>query len=397
MSIRRFFRRSRWDDERARELEAYLAISTDENVARGMTPADARDAARRKLGNVTRIREEIFEMNTIAFLDAAWRDLRYGARLLRLNPGFAIVAILSLALGVGANTAIFQLLDAVRLRTLPVANPQELAYIDFAQGSMRSGWFSTRSARLTYAQWEQIRTLPQAFSATIAWSANRFNLAAGGEARYAEGLYVTPDFFRVLGVQPILGRGFTPEDDRPGCGSPGAVVSHAFWQRELAGDPNAPGRTVTLDGRQFRVIGVTPASFFGVEVGKRYDVAVPLCADALLSEDGKGRMPGRTAWWLSAMGRLKPGWTAERATAHLQALSQAITEASLPPSYRPSEAKKYLANKLAATAGSTGVSGLRREYETPLWLLLATTGLVLLIACANLANLLLARASVRER
>ena len=330
-------------------------------------------------------------------LDTVRQDLRFAARQLRLNPGFTAVAVLSLGLGVGANTAIFQLLDAVRLRTLPVANPQELAYIDFAQGSMRSGWFSTRSARLTYAQWEQIRTLPQAFSATMAWSANRFNLAAGGEARYAEGLYVTPDFFRVLGVQPILGRGFTPEDDRPGCGSPSAVVSHAFWQRELAGDPNAPGRTVTLDGRQFRVIGVTPASFFGVEVGKRYDVAVPLCADALLSEDGKGRMPGRTAWWLSAMGRLKPGWTAERATAHLQALSPAITEASLPPSYRPSEAKKYLANKLAATAGGTGVSGLRREYETPLWLLLATTGLVLLIACANLANLLLARASVRER
>ncbi len=262
-------------------------------------------------------------MDRIRWLDTVRQDLRFAVRQLRLNPGFTAVAVLSLALGVGANTAIFQLLDAVRLRTLPVANPQELAYVDLAKGSLRSGWFSTRSARLTYTQWEQIRTLQQSFSGTMAWSASRFNLAAGGEARYAQGLYVTADFFRVLGVQPILGRGFTPEDDAPGCGSPSAVVSHAFWQRELGGDPNAPGRTVTLDGRPFRVLGVTPASFFGVEVGTRYDVAVPLCADVLLSENGKGRKDSRTAWWLSAIGRLKPGWTLERASAHLQALSPA--------------------------------------------------------------------------
>src|ERR1700730_13528267 len=158
-------------------------------------------------------------MDRIGWLKNIWQDLRYAARQLRLNPGFAAVAVLSLGLGVGANTAIFQLLDAVRLRTLPVANPQELAYINLAKGSMRSGWFSTRSARLTYTQWEQIRTLQQSFSGTMGWSASR--------------LFVPADFFGVLGVQPMLGRGFTPEDDQPGCGSPSAVVSHAFWQREL--------------------------------------------------------------------------------------------------------------------------------------------------------------------
>ena len=324
-------------------------------------------------------------------------DLRYGARQLRLNPAFTAVAVLSLALGIGANTAIFQLVDAVRLRTLPVEKPQELAYIDFARGSMRSGWFSTRSARLTYTQWDLIRKQQQAFTGTLAWSATRFNLATGGESRYADGMYVSGDFFRVLGVQPILGRGFTAEDDQVGCGSPGAVVSYAFWQREFGGDPGVLGRTVLLDGRPFPVLGVTGPWFFGVEVGNRYDVALPLCADSLLSQDGASRIPNRTAWWLSAMGRLKPGWTVERAAAHLQAISPGITQASLPPTYRPDQAKRYLNNKLTATAGGTGVSGLRREYEQPLWLLLATTGLVLLIACANLANLLLARASVRER
>src|SRR5262245_2013177 len=129
MSIKRFLNRSRWDDERARELDAYLTIETDENIARGMTPREARLAAERKLGNRTLIREEIYQMNTISVLDNAWRDLRYGARLLRLNPSFAIIAVLSLALGVGANTAIFQLLDAVRLRTLPVTDPQQLVEV----------------------------------------------------------------------------------------------------------------------------------------------------------------------------------------------------------------------------------------------------------------------------
>ena len=324
-------------------------------------------------------------------------DLRFALRQLRLNPTFTFVSVLSLALGIGANTAIFQLIEAVRMRTLPIEKPQEMAYLDFAKGSKRSGWFSTRSARFTYAQWEQIRTRREAFSGTIAWSSARFNLAQGGEARYADGLYVNGDFFPVLGVPAVLGRTFTAQDDQPGCGSPGAVISYAFWQREFGGDAGVLGRSVRLEGRPVSILGVTPPSFFGVEVGNRYDVALPVCADPLFAEDGKGRIPSRHAWWLSAMGRLKPGWTIERANALFQTLSPSIMEATLPPVYRPDDAKRYLANKLKVTPGGTGVSGLRRNYENPLWMLLATTGLVLLIACANLANLLLARASVRER
>src|SRR5438445_1781519 len=248
-------------------------------------------------------------MSVFGWLDALKQDVRYGVRQLRSNPGFTAVGVLSLALGIGANTAIFQLVDAVRLRTLPVQNPEELATIDFPRGSQRSGWFSSRSARFTFAQWEQIRSQQQAFSGTIAYSATRFNLARGGVARYAEGLFVSGDFFRVLGVPALLGRTFTADDDKSDCGSPGAVVSYAFWQRELGANPNAVGQTVSLDGRPYPIVGVTPPSFFGVEVGSQYDVAIPLCADRLMAPDGRSRAPNRISWWLASMGRLKPGWS----------------------------------------------------------------------------------------
>jgi predicted permease len=310
---------------------------------------------------------------------------------------FTVVAVLSLGLGIGANTAIFQLIDAIRLRALPVPNPQDLAYIDFAKGSHRSGWWSTRSANFTSQQWESVSQLQQPFSGMIAWSAKDFNLAQEGKARYAEGLFVSGDFFSVLRVPAVVGRVFTALDDRPGCGSPGAVIGYSFWQGEFGGDPAVTSRNVRLDGRLFPVIGVAAPGFFGVEIGHRFDIAIPLCSDPMFWEPGKGRIPAPAGWWLSLMGRLKPGWTIERANAQIQTVSPSVMRETLPPSYRADGAKKYLANKLTVTSGATGVSQLRRQYEDPLWILLSITGLVLLIACANLANLLLARASVRER
>jgi putative ABC transport system permease protein len=397
MSIRRFFRRSRWDDERARELEAHLAIETDDNVARGMTPDEARDAARRKLGNTTLVREEIYRMNTVTALETVVQDVRHGLRLLRLNPAFALVATLSLALGVGANTAIFQLLDAVRLRTLPVHDPQQLAEarIAVAKGG-RSGHFTSRRPMLTYPIWEGIRDRQQAFSSVFVWAANEFNLTTGGEGRYAQGLWVSGDFFQTLGVPALAGRVLTREDDRPGCAAPPAVISYGFWQREYGGEPSILGREILLDGHAYAVAGVMPPSFFGVEVGRAFDVAIPLCAEPL-STGADSAITRPASWFLAMFGRLKPGWTLERADAHLAALSAAIFAETVPSDYRADDAEHYRAFKLGAFAAKTGVSNLRRDYESPLWLLLGTTGLVLVIACANLANLMLARATARER
>ncbi|HEY7789414.1 MAG TPA: ABC transporter permease [Vicinamibacterales bacterium] len=395
MSWRRFFRRSRWDEERARELESYLQIETDAQIARGLSPEDARAAARRKLGNATRIREEIYAMNTIGWLETLWQDLRYGARLLRLNPGFATVAILSLALGVGANAAIFQLIDTVRLRTLPVSHPEQLVEIQIGS-THRTGSFTGRRPMLTYPLLEAIRRDQQAFSGLAVWSAAQFDLSQGGEAQNVQALYVNGDFFPTLGVEPIAGRLFVPSDDVRGCGAPGVVISSPFWQRQYGGAASVIGQTLTLDGHAFDILGVTPAAFFGVDVGRSFDVAVPLCADSIIRAE-KGRLDGRASWWLAVLGRLKPGWSATRATAQLAAISPGLFRATLPEQYGPDDAKGYLAMKLAAEPAPAGTSALRRRYDTPLWLLLGATALLLLITCANLANLLLARATARER
>ena len=325
-----------------------------------------------------------------------WQDVRHSLRLLRLNPGFTTVAILSLALGIGANTAIFQLLDAVRLRTLPAKDPQQLAIVRLETHNWSAGRHHGRYSDITNPQWEQIRDHQEGFSSIFAWAENDFNLASSGEARYAHGMFVSGDFFKVLETQPLIGRLLSTEDDRRGCGAQAAVVSYAFWQHEYNGDPGVIGHKITLDGNPFPIVGVTPPGFFGVEIGRRFDVAIPICSEPIINkEDGMLNM--RHGYWLAAMGRLKPGWTVERATAQLNTVSPAILEATVPEAYKAEDVKKYMAYKFYAVPASNGFSQLRQEYENPLWILLAIAALVLLIACANLANLMLARASSRER
>jgi predicted permease len=334
--------------------------------------------------------------NSGSFAGALWQDVRYAARLFRLNPAFTAAAIISLALGIGANTAIFQMLDAVRMRMLPVRDAQQLARIKIPEPHGRTGDFNGPYADLTYPQFEQIRERQQGFSGMFAWSGDSFNLNRGGEVRSAHGLLVSGDFFNVLGVDAALGRVLEPTDDRPGCGSPVAVLGYGFWQRQYGGKVSVLGSTLTLNGQPFQVVGVTPAGFFGLEIGRAFDVVVPLCADSLLNPEDH-RLTNRFSWWLCGMGRIKPGWPLAKVNAQLQAISPTVFRETVPPAYAAGEVKHYLGFRLGALPAYNGVSELRSDYETPLWLLLGIAGLVLLIACANLANLMLARASARER
>jgi putative ABC transport system permease protein len=325
-----------------------------------------------------------------------WRDLRHAFRFLRFSPGFTIVAVLTLALGIGANTAIFQLIDSIRLRTIPVKDPQRLGTIRVADRQWGSGQFSAQYSQLSFAMWEQIRKRQEGFADIAVWSDQRFNLATGGEVRKANGIRVSGDFFHVLGVEPILGRLLGPEDDQPGCAMSAANISYAFWQRNFAGDPSVVGKQFTLDGNSFQIIGITPPGFNGLSVGDTFDVAVPICIEPIL-HPRNNRLTLRHAWWLASIGRLKPGWTIARANAQILAVTPAILQETIPPVYDAEGTKKFLAYKLGAFSASTGFSELRQDSETSLWLLLGISGLVLLIACANLANLMLARTGARER
>ena len=397
MAWTRFFKRSHWDQRRAEELRDYLDHEIDDNIARGMSREDASRAAHRKLGNTTLIREEIYEMNTLRFTETIGQDLRYGFRLLRRNPTFSIVAILTLALGTGANAAIFQLVNSIRLRSLPVERPQELVSIAIdTNDTGRTGRFMSRRPFFSEPLLQAIRAQQQGFSHVFGWGITTWNLATDGEYRPAQGLYVTGGFFAGLGVKAQIGRVITDADDKSGCGAPGAVLTHGFWQSRYGGNPAVIGQTVMLDGRPFDVIGVTPPQFFGPEVGRSFDVAIPVCAEPLIR--GANSALGKPDYWfLDMMARLAPGWTVERADAQLKGIASGIFAATLPPRYNPESAKNYLAFKLTAKPAGTGVSGLRNAYATQLWILLGATGLVLLITCANLANLMLARATARER
>ena len=327
---------------------------------------------------------------------ALWQDFRYGFRVLRLSPGFTVVAVLTLAFGIGANAAIFQLIDAIRLRTIPVKNPDQLATVRIADRHWGSGQFSSRYSQLTFAIWEQIRQRQEGFSDVAVWGTQDFNLANGGEVRLAKAIRVSGDFFHVLGVQPLLGRLLGPADDQPGCGIGGANLSYAFWQRNFGGDRSIVGKRLSLDGNSFEIVGVTPPGFNGVVVGDTFDVAVPVCIEPILNPRNN-RIALRHAWWLASIGRLRPGWTIARANAQMTAVTPAMLQETIPPVYDANAVKKYLEYKFGVFSAGTGFSGLREDSETPLWLLLGISGLVLLIACANLANLMLARASARER
>ena len=386
------FRRRKPADDLAEEIRTHLDMEEQENLESGMPREEAHYAALRRFGNVTLAQERSREMWGWNSVDTLWQDVRYGLRMLAKNRGFTAVAVLTLALGIGANTAIFSMIDAVMLRMLPVANPQELIGVRVAEPH-RGG---EGNIIVTNAIWEQFRNRQDIFSGVFAWSKDRFDLSQGGAVNYANGIWVSGDFFRSLGVHPAAGRLLTAADDQRGCAGE-AVLSYGFWQQHYGGATSALGSMLSLNTHPFEVVGVAPAGFNGMEVGRKFDVAIPICSSALF--DGQqSRLDQRSWWWLTVAGRVRPGVSPEPVDGTIEdALSAGVCRGcSLELVGIRQEG--FLESVLVPGPASTGISlFLRRQFDRPLQILMIVVGLVLLIACANLASLMLARAAARQK
>jgi predicted permease len=393
----RFFRRRRWDRERALELDAYLETETQDNIARGMTLDDARSAARRKLGNPTLVREEIYRMNTAGIVDALWRGLKYALRQWRRSPGFAAAAVLSLALGIGANTAIFTVLDQVLLRLLPVRDPNQLVllYREGFQNTLDMG-----NHRVSYPFYRDLRDHNQVFDGVLCRFPLDMSLGYQGQTERIEGELVSGNYFEVLGVGAALGRTFTRDDDRLAGGHPLAVLSYDFWVDRFHADPGVLGKTILVNDHVLSIIGVSARGFDGVELGYSPKVRVPVAMKKEMTGFfSNWDLTNRRTSWAQVYARLKPGITAEQAQASLQPLFHSILESEAAESKKllGYNREQFFKGGLVAQPASQGLSSMRLQYATPLKVLMAIVGLVLLMACANVANLLIARSAARQR
>jgi putative ABC transport system permease protein len=386
--VRSLFSRRKSDDEFAQELDSHLALLADEFIRRGIAPDEARRLARLRLGGAAQLHETNRDLRGLPFLESFAQDVRFALRMLRKSPAFTAVAILTLALGIGANTAIFSLLDAVLLRTLPVEHPEQLQIL-------ARNYNGEPNSSMNNPLWEAIRDNQSVFSGMLAWGTRRFDLTNGGEAHFAQGLYVSGGYFQTLGVKPALGRLFQPSDDCRGCAAT-AVLSYSFWQSHFGGDPGVLGRDLSLDSHPFSIIGVAAPGFSGVDVGEGFDVAIPISSEAIVNT-GMSCLDHRSCWWLSVMGRLDPGVTPQQASASLAVLSPVVLDATVPQHWTADMQQNYRKRTLMLVPAAKGSAGLRRQYETPLQVLMGIVALVLLIACANIAGLMLARSAARRK
>ncbi|HXO18878.1 MAG TPA: ABC transporter permease [Thermoanaerobaculia bacterium] len=400
LRLRSLFRQASVEAELHRELGFHLEQQIEENVAAGMSPAEARYAALRAMGGLTQIAEECRDMRRTRWMENLLQDLRYAARTLRLSPAFTAVAVLSLALGIGANTAIFSLIDALLLRRLPVSEPQGLVALGnpARTGSLSEG--SVRGDLFSVPMYRELRDRNRVFSGLFG-SGRVGRLTVGldrstAAPESARGRLVTGNYFAVLGVSALRGRVFTADEDKSPGSDPYVVISYDYWRRRFAADPGIVGRILRLNDYPFTVVGVTPPGFFGDVVGAATDVWVPLMMQRQVNP-GRDYLDKWDVSFLLLMGRLRPGVSIGQAGANVNGLFSQIVSSraggAIAADFVPDPSEIHV----EVTPGASGFSSLRQQFSRPLETLMAIVGLVLLIACASVANLLLERATGRQK
>jgi len=373
------------------ELRGYLDEMMERKIRQGILPAEARRQALLEAGGLDQVKEQVRDTWLGSGIETTIRDVHYAVRTLRRSPGFTITALLSLALGIGANTAIFSILHALVLRSLPVSDPQRLVVV-------------TRNETVSspYPLFIELRDHSQTLEGVLAFRTTPMRLSKDGETERITGALVSGTYFGVLGVRPSIGTAIANEDDQtPGSGGwrgPVAVLSHNFWVRRFGGEASAVGTRILLNGSPFTVIGVGPPGFQGTEVGEPADVFAPMTMqEALMPGMGKALTQPRSQW-LRIFGRLRSNGGRPQAEAELTTLLRRYNqEYFIDGSTKADRRSSLLGQKIILMPGATGLSSLRSGYSMALWVLISVVALVLLIACANVASLMLSRATARRR
>lgn len=399
--IRSLFQKERAERELDEELRGFMEMAAEESKKQGRSQKDALRAVRLERGSVEAVKEVVRSAGWESLLDTFWRDLCYGLRVLRKSPGFTAVAVLTLALGIGANAAIFSVMNAVMLRDLPTSHPKELVFL----GAHDPGEFDTSSLWLSFPLFREIQRNQTVFSSVLAcWCHVGMSVEANGAVSLGVVSAVTGDFFSTLDARPQLGRLIGQEDVDLKTYVPTyvAVLGYEFWLNRYGGAQDIIGKSVRVSGVPFTIIGVTRRGFRGISPDIREGVIIPLTAEPVITsetgfdlKDVREHLERADSLWLSAEGRLKAGMTLGQAKAQLESLWPSVRETVRPPEQTPRERANFDSLGLAVISGARGDSFLRNQFGKPLYALLAISILVLLTACANLAALMLARAESR--
>lgn len=390
--LKNLFRKDRLDRELDDEVRSHLLMLTDENMAAGMSEEQASREARMELGGVDQVKEQVREVRMGAIIDQLRQDLGYGLRMLRRSPGFTVVAVLSLALGIGSNTAIFSVVGALMLRTLPVRDPQQLVALTTSD----SGVYSS------YPFFERYRDLTEVFSGVSAIClVDRYNLrvndpVSGSDAEQVGIGLVSGDFFSTLGVSSTIGRTFARDDDRVRGGHPVAVISYSYWKRRFGLIADVVGRTFTLNDTTYTILGVTPRGFTGEWVGQPSDIWIPIAMQSQVMPE-RALLTDSRANWVRIVARVKPDVAVRQAESAAQVSYKQLLSERAAPNPTAQELQQIEQAQLQLASAARGFSPQRQSFGQPLVIVMIVVGLVLLIACANVANLLLARAAARKR